>query len=302
MSQPRRILSGTTYFITRRCSERRFLLRPDAIVEAVFLFCLAFASKLTGVEVHAYVVMSNHYHLVVTDMKGALPTFMAWLNRHSGHCLKIHRGREGDFWESSEKYSAIELTTEEAIWDKLAYLVANPAAANLVKSSSRWPGLVSLPAQALRSLNTKRPALYFRENGNVPANVKLTLTMPPALRERYDTDTYLETWKRLVRERESLARKERQGRQVLGVNAVRKTNPFARPRKTELRRKRNPALAAATREGLRIATKALRAFRASHQQVYRRLKLAGGGKKETLEFPPGTWWWVKYGGHAVAPA
>ena len=36
MSHARRVLPGTTYLVTRRCSERRFFLRPDALVNQVY--------------------------------------------------------------------------------------------------------------------------------------------------------------------------------------------------------------------------------------------------------------------------
>ena len=301
MSHPRRILPGTSYFVTRRCSERRFLLCPDEVVNAVFRFCLAVAAQLTGIQVHAYVVMSNHYHLVVTDPRGVLPNFMAWLNRHTGHCLKLHRARDGDFWESSEKYSAIELTTPEAIWDRLAYVVANPVAAGLVERARDWPGLVSFPDTALvNTIETQRPTLYFRANGPVLPRATLRLSIPTMLQDSYTQAMYVETWKRLVKEREELACRERHGRRVLGAGRVQQTDPYAKPSTTERRRQRNPALAAVTREGLRKSTKALRTFRQLHRAVFQSLKAAADSTL-VLEFPRGTWWWVQYGGHKASP-
>jgi REP element-mobilizing transposase RayT len=32
--------------------------------------------------IHEYKVMSNHYHLVLTDVRGQLPEFMGWLNKY----------------------------------------------------------------------------------------------------------------------------------------------------------------------------------------------------------------------------
>ena len=49
MTAPRQILPGTTYMVTRRCSERRFFLRPSAIVNQIFTYCLAYAAQETGV-------------------------------------------------------------------------------------------------------------------------------------------------------------------------------------------------------------------------------------------------------------
>jgi hypothetical protein len=54
MTAPRQVLPGTTYLITRRCSQRQFLLRPSDVTNSIFLYVLALAAKRFGVEVHAF--------------------------------------------------------------------------------------------------------------------------------------------------------------------------------------------------------------------------------------------------------
>ena len=48
MSLPREVLPGRTYMVTRRCSERRFFLRPDHATNNAFIYCLAMAAARTG--------------------------------------------------------------------------------------------------------------------------------------------------------------------------------------------------------------------------------------------------------------
>jgi hypothetical protein len=48
--------------ITRRCSERRFFLRPDDDTNNAFTYCLALAAKRAKVEVTFSVALSNHHH------------------------------------------------------------------------------------------------------------------------------------------------------------------------------------------------------------------------------------------------
>jgi hypothetical protein len=45
--------------ITRRCSERRFFLRPDAATNNAFIYCLALAVQRSKEEVIFSVAMSN---------------------------------------------------------------------------------------------------------------------------------------------------------------------------------------------------------------------------------------------------
>ena len=50
MSLPRQVLPGAFYMITRRCSERRFLLRPDRVTNNAYLYCLIEAARAAMLE------------------------------------------------------------------------------------------------------------------------------------------------------------------------------------------------------------------------------------------------------------
>jgi putative transposase len=95
MTLPRRVLPNRTYLITRRCSERRFFLRPDPQITWIFEYLLAVACERHGVELHGFVCMSNHYHLVVTDHNARLPEFQQYLNSLLARAVNCARGRSG---------------------------------------------------------------------------------------------------------------------------------------------------------------------------------------------------------------
>jgi len=80
MTAPRQVVPGTTWLITRRCSERRFFLRPSAETNEIFLYVLAVAAQRHRILVHVVCVLSNHYHLLVTDPDARLPAFMQYLD------------------------------------------------------------------------------------------------------------------------------------------------------------------------------------------------------------------------------
>ena len=65
MSLPRAIVPGRRYMITRRCSERRFFMRPDRETNNAFIYCLAFAARKASVSIVCVGTLSNHYHAVL---------------------------------------------------------------------------------------------------------------------------------------------------------------------------------------------------------------------------------------------
>ena len=46
MTLPRQVVPGRDYMIMRRCSERRYLLRPDEDTNNAFVYCLVLAATL----------------------------------------------------------------------------------------------------------------------------------------------------------------------------------------------------------------------------------------------------------------
>ena len=59
MSQPRRVIPGQTHMITRRCAGRQFLLAQTKSFEQLLLYCLAYAGKVHGIQVHGYKFLSR---------------------------------------------------------------------------------------------------------------------------------------------------------------------------------------------------------------------------------------------------
>ena len=61
MTTPRMILPERFYMVTRRCSQRQFLLRPDPDCNQVFLYCLIEAAIRWDITVLLPSVLSNHH-------------------------------------------------------------------------------------------------------------------------------------------------------------------------------------------------------------------------------------------------
>ena len=82
--QPRIQFSGAFYHVMAR-GDRREDIFLDANDREDFLATLGRACTRTGWRVHAWVLMSNHYHLVVETPLPNLVEGMRWLNPKNSH-------------------------------------------------------------------------------------------------------------------------------------------------------------------------------------------------------------------------
>ncbi len=131
MSAPRQIIPGSAVFVTRRCTQRQFLLRPSELTNQIFAYCLALAAAQTGVAVHAFCVLSDHWHGILSDPEGRAPEFLEIAHKLMAKCINASLGRWENLW-SSEQPSIVCLEDDEALLEKIVYTLCNPTAAGLV--------------------------------------------------------------------------------------------------------------------------------------------------------------------------
>src|SRR5690606_21167205 len=132
MSRPREVLPGRSYLISRRCSQRLFLMRPDAETNQAYVYCLAEAARRFEVDVLFTVAMSNHHHTGIYDRHGNYPAFLEYFHKLFAKCQNVLRGRWENFW-SNEQTSVVRLVSSEDVLKKLTYAVCNPVQAGLVE-------------------------------------------------------------------------------------------------------------------------------------------------------------------------
>ncbi len=283
MSLPRPIHPGTRYLLTRRTTQRQFLLRPSDATNQVVLFAIAYAAYCTGVLLHAFVAMSNHIHLVVNDPNGQVPRFLHLLDRHIACCMNVLLGRTENFWASTAP-SVVTLESDDDVLDKIAYVIANPTAAGLVEDPADWPGAIS-PVEGMR-MKVERPGVFFRPNGKVPASLELSVATPQ--HADYDGDAaVVARLRELVEEKVRAARAaiRAEGRTFLGRERVLSTKTSDSPSTLEPARTRRPRFAAQDRERRCTVRERLQAFHAH----YARAMCAWRAGDRRAVFPAGTY-------------
>ncbi len=104
-----------------------------------YLDWLKEAATEHGLAVHAYVLMSNHVHLLVSpETAHSLPRAMRDLNwRYTRH-VNDAQGRTGSFWEGRYRASVIE--ADDYFFACSRYIELNPVRADLAQTPAayRW--------------------------------------------------------------------------------------------------------------------------------------------------------------------
>ncbi len=283
MTEPRKFLPNTTYFITRRCTQRKFLLKPSNRNTQIFLYCLAVAAMQTGVIIHAVCVLSNHYHIVVSDPNTKISKFYGWVHKYVAKAINASYGRFENLW-SSEKTSAIPLESGNDVLDKIVYTLNNPVAGRLVANGEKWPGVWLYKKS--HSQTVERPDVYFVEDGDMPEKVQLVIEPPPQF-NRLRVHIYEKLVAERIEDGATEIRREmtQLGQSFLGRRAIMQQNPYGSPLSREKRFGINPKVAAKNKWLRMEAIQRNKAFLSEYREALRRWR---EGDWDVL-FPAGTY-------------
>lgn len=284
MSLPRQIVPGEFYMITRRCTQRLFLLRPDDETNNTVLYCLAEAAQRFDIELILPSVLSNHHHTILYDRHGRVVEFAEHLHKFIAKCQNVHRGRSENLW-SSEPPCLVRLTDPADVIDKLVYAATNPVKDRLVERVHHWPGVNGTTALLnQRALTVRRPRHFFRANGPMPETVTLALTIPPELGA---TDEILRALRERITavEQQVASERARTGATVVGRRGIMQQSWRDHPSSREPLRSLRPRVAARSNWSRIEALLRDRAFLAAYRQA-RTLWRAG----LPTVFPIGTYW------------
>ena len=296
---PRYIEPNATYAICRRVEGRRFLLRPDDELTALFVYLLALYAAKFGVTVHMATVMSTHFHLVVTVPHGNVSEFMHALDTHLACAIQVlRRYAVGVVWAPGQ-LTIVQLHTAEAVAHQIAYAMVNPTAAGLVWRPAQWPGLnPTLEELGRRTLSAGKPEFYFTGKKWAPAGaVKLELPMQWFEDEEEAREAIAQELAAQLADARAEIRAR--GWKVMGPTRARNVSPYRRAKTSEARGTLRPHVAAGPgqTEARIAAIEQLVEFRRKHREAKRRWC---AGDRDVV-FPRGTYWMVKHHGARVEP-
>jgi putative transposase len=162
MARPLRIqFPGAHYHITCRGIERRKIYF-DNKDRHKFLAMLADSLETYQVLLHAYVMMNNHFHLLVQTKKANCSEFMRHFNiRYTGWFNWRHE-RSGNLYQG--RYHAYLVDADNYLLEVSRYLHLNPVRLKQLKSTSfreRWQKALDYPWSSLSGYVKDRGVLDF---------------------------------------------------------------------------------------------------------------------------------------------
>jgi REP element-mobilizing transposase RayT len=120
---------GACYHVINRGNYRSDIFRSEG-ARAAFETCLFAACVKSKWVLHAYVAMSNHYHLALETPQGNLVTGMQWLQSTFANRFNRLRGERGHLFQG--RYKALLVEEGAALGQVCHYIHLNPVRAGIV--------------------------------------------------------------------------------------------------------------------------------------------------------------------------
>ena len=134
---PRYALPGQPQHVTQRGNNRSPIFARPADYERFRTYLLD-ACLRHGCVVHAYALMTNHVHILVTPKRrGAIGRMMQSVGRRYVQHFNRWRNRTGTLWEG--RYKAVVINSERYLLACYRYIERNPVRAGLVDDPAEYP-------------------------------------------------------------------------------------------------------------------------------------------------------------------
>lgn len=194
---PRLTLPGYPHHVIQRGNNRQPIFAAAADYQ-VLLDLLDENARRFGVAIHAYVLMGNHFHLLVTPQTAdGLPQMMQAVGRRYVRYFNDRQQRSGTLWEG--RYKSTVIQAENYLLACMAYIDLNPVRAGLVAQARDypWSSHGHYIGQRTDKLITPHPLVW--ELGNTPfareaAYAEWVRTGVGLVQQAALTDTALRGW------------------------------------------------------------------------------------------------------------
>jgi putative transposase len=159
-------VAGYPYHVIQRGNNRQSIFTADA-ERGVMRELLDENARRFDVAIHAYVLMDNHFHLLLTpNADDSLPKMMQAVGRKYVRYFNDVHKRSGTLWEG--RYKSALVQTERYLLACMVYLDLNPVRAGLVTRPQDYPWSSYAHYVGIRSDRLLTPHALVWGLGNTP--------------------------------------------------------------------------------------------------------------------------------------
>ncbi|HSV80895.1 MAG TPA: transposase [Ramlibacter sp.] len=163
---PRLTVPGYAHHIIQRGNNRQATFASKADYE-LLLELLDEHAKQQQVAIHAYVLMSNHFHLLATpETVGGIPQMMQAVGRRYVRHFNTRHQRTGTLWEG--RYKSTLIQAERYLLACMVYMDLNPVRAGMVADPADYQWSSHQRYIGRRSDKLVVPHPLYWELGNTP--------------------------------------------------------------------------------------------------------------------------------------
>ena len=132
------VIPGQPQHVIQRGNNRQAIFRAEADYQ-FFLEKLSEAADKHQCDIHAYILMTNHVHLLVTPQtENGIGKMMQMLGRYYVHYFNNRYKRTGTLWEG--RYKATLIDSEQYLLTCMRYIELNPVRAqNMAEHPADYP-------------------------------------------------------------------------------------------------------------------------------------------------------------------
>jgi len=131
---------GAIWHVTSRGNERRDIFRDDDDRHR-FLRLLGKVVVIRRWNLHAWVLMANHYHLLIETPEIGLSRGVKWLNQRYAQAFNERHGRVGHLFQG--RFKSVLVQREGHLLELLRYIVLNPVRCGIVRFAVTINGAVT---------------------------------------------------------------------------------------------------------------------------------------------------------------
>ncbi len=134
--QPRLSIAGYPHHIIQRGNNRQIIFHTDEDRKAYLAWLAEYAEKF-NVAIHAFVLMDNHTHLLLTpSSEQALSSLMQALAQRYTQSYNYFHKHTGTVWEG--RYKSTVVQSDRYLLACMAYIDLNPVRAGMVSDPANY--------------------------------------------------------------------------------------------------------------------------------------------------------------------